>query len=219
MKRGGIAATFCDLDETLYPGLSIKDASSWFLQKGYLSRWNYLKIAWWIMLKKLGRLDDEAAFAAGVGLLAGWQEIRFKKAIGEAYAAVLRPKLRPAIYKQMVTWKKRGPVVLVTETLAPIAETFARDLGADAVIATQLDVQNGRLTGKLVGPVMRGEAKLSALRAFAEREKIDLRASIGVGGQIEDTPLIVSCGQGIVINPNNALACVARQAGWKILRV
>lgn len=218
MGKAGRGAFFCDLDETLYPGLSIKDASRWLLAHGYLSKSNYLRIAWWLFLKRLGKLDDEAAFAVGVKLFAGWKIDDFEQAVAKAYTDALRSKLRPAVYGYVASWKKKGPVILVTETLAPIAAAFARDLGADEVIATELEAVDGRLTGRLAGPVVHGEAKLAALRAWAARQKIDLHQSIGVGGNVEDTPLIASCGRGIVMNPDDALARLARAAGWEIFR-
>jgi putative phosphoserine phosphatase/1-acylglycerol-3-phosphate O-acyltransferase len=219
MEKGGKGATFCDLDETLYPGLSIQDASRWFLAQGYLSKWNYLKIAWWILLKKIGHLDDEAAFAAGTQLFKGWTAAAFTKAVHKAYVEDLRPRLAPAVYAAVARWKQRGLVVLVTETYAPIAEAFARDLGVDAVIATTPEVKKNKLTGLLGGPVMRGEAKLAAIRDWAKEHRVDLRESTGVGGTIDDAPLIISCGRGIAVNPDDALARVARSAGWRIERI
>jgi phosphoserine phosphatase len=116
------------------------------------------------------------------------------------------------------TWQQEiGPLVIATQTLQPIAELFAKDLGAVAVFGTAIEVKNGIVTGRLAGPVLHGAAKNAAVTAWATEQGIDLAQSVAVGGRLDDVPLLKLTGQATVFRPDRALRHLAEQQGWKII--
>lgn len=210
---------FCDLDETIYPGATIKDVGAWLLHRGELSRLLYLKILWWLVLHKLGRLDDVAAFQEGVKLLAGWPAATLAERAALAYQQALRPRLPQKIHHYLKEWKKIGPLVLATESLDLVAQPFVHDLGFDDLLATRLEVTGGVVTGRVAGSVLKGETKARLVRDWCHRHQIDLAQSLAVGGRVDDAPLLLLTGRAIMINPDRPAQRLAKEHGWEILQI
>ncbi|MBI4175138.1 haloacid dehalogenase-like hydrolase [Candidatus Berkelbacteria bacterium] len=208
----------CDLDHTLYPGATIKDFGRYLARRGKIRVTGYGKILWWLFLKSIGHLNDAAAFAAGVNLLRGFREVDLQAELERAYHRVFQPRLGQAIPALVKTWQAEiGPFVIATETLQPIAELFGRDLGATAVLGTAIEIEDGRVTGRLAGPVLQGAAKNAAVREWAEQHGIDLAQSVAVGGRLDDVPLLKLTGRAIVLHPDRSLRHLAEHQGWQII--
>ncbi len=216
MPRG---AVFCDLDKTIYPGESIRDTGAWLIGQGYLPKLTYLKIGWWLVLRKLGRLTNEEATKRGIALLTGWTETELHDRFSAAFQGATAPRLSSAARDLVTKWKQLGPVVLVTATQRLIAEPIAAALGFDEVIATELEMINGLASGRLTGPLLEGTAKNQAVTVWAKAHQIDLAASWAVGATLEDVPLLSLTGHGMVVNPSPEVRLLANQAHWEIVEL
>lgn len=212
-------AVFIDVDETIYPGSTIKDVGRYLLDQGKLSHRIYFKLIWWLLLRKLGRLNDEKAFGEGIKLMTGWRFVDLERDARAAYAAILEPRIPERVWQLARTWRKHGPLVLATESLRTIVAPLAEDLNAAGVLATDVEVRNGVLTGRIKGRVLRGEAKNAAVQEWARRHNIDLAESYAVGARLEDEPLLALVGYGIVINPDRSMTRLAQKRGWEIIRL
>ncbi len=73
-------------------------------------------------------------------------------------------------------------------------------LGIDYLYANELDIQDGVVTGKVVGEIVDGEMKASLLRKLAEQENIALEQTIAVGDGANDLPMISIAGLGVAFN-------------------
>lgn len=209
-------AVFVDLDETIYPGLTIKDTARWMLAHGYLSKWAYLKILWWLFLRSIGRLNHEAAFRGGAELLKGYRNDELQVAIREAYERFLKPKLSGELRQHIRTWKRRGRLVLATESLGPIARAFAEDLGFDDVLATELEIKSGVVTGRLAGSPLFGNEKVRAIEAWANEHDVRLEKSLAIGGKLDDLPMFESVGGVIIYEGDEATIQFAHKKGWHV---
>jgi len=70
-------------------------------------------------------------------------------------------------------------------------------LGVDYVLANELEVVDGKVTGKVKGEIVNGERKAAFLRELAAKENIDLRQVIAVGDGANDLPMLALAGLGI----------------------
>ena len=77
---------------------------------------------------------------------------------------------------------------------------------------------DGDYTGRPGGPFTYREGKAEAIRELAEREGIDLAASWAYSDSESDLPMLRAVGHPVAVNPDAALARVAREEGWEILR-
>jgi len=210
-------AVICDMDETIYPGATAKDAGRWLLKHGYLGPTIYLKIIWWMVLRKLHLLNHEGAFAEAVAHLRGYKIGHLEKIMGELYREDLAQRISPAVRALVKQWERHGDLAFATESLAVIATPMAADLGGQTVLGTELEVRDGVVTGKLGGPVLRDEAKARAIVHWAAENDYDLTKSIGVGGRPEDASLLELVGHPVMLNPDAAARKLAQQKGWEII--
>lgn len=72
----------------------------------------------------------------------------------------------------------------------------------DYVYANELEVENGKLTGRHVGDIVDGKRKAELLRLIAQVENVDIRQTVAVGDGANDLPMISIAGLGIAFLPN-----------------
>jgi len=92
-------------------------------------------------------------------------------------------------------------------------ERLQARLGIDYVYANELELVDGKVTGKVAGAIVDGERKAALLREIADREGIDLEQVISVGDGANDLPMLSIAGLGIAFR---AKPVVKRSAGQSI---
>ena len=119
-------------------------------------------------------------------------------------------------------------IVLVSGTIQPLAHLVAKSLRTRLaaltnapihldVLATGLEIQNGRFTGRLAGPPVCGAQKASAIEACAAARRLELAASFAYGNSILDAYMLARVGHPAAVNPSFVLEWLARLRGWPIL--
>lgn len=141
-----------------------------------------------------GELDFAESLAERVATLAGTPDTVFAEAYG-------RVRLSPGIRELVAAVHERGGKVGVVsggfhEVLDPIAE----DLGLDFWRANRLEVADGRLTGRTVGPVVDGSVKARSLREWAEESGIPLSATVAIGDGANDLEMMGVAAVGVGYN-------------------
>ncbi len=95
-----------------------------------------------------------------------------------------------------------------TAVIAPLVA----DLGLDFAAANELEVADGRLTGRVVGPVIDRPGKADALRRFAEEAGVPLSQTVAVGDGANDLDMLATAGLGIAFNAKPVVAAAADTA-------
>ncbi|MGB1244273.1 MAG: phosphoserine phosphatase SerB, partial [Porticoccaceae bacterium] len=85
-------------------------------------------------------------------------------------------------------------------------------LGVDYVYANELDIENGLVTGKVVGDVIDGQRKADLLRELAQREGLVLEQVIAVGDGANDLPMLNIAGLGIAYQAKPLVKASAKQS-------
>jgi phosphoserine phosphatase len=99
--------------------------------------------------------------------------------------------------------------------LAPLARVIAKHFrGAVGVCATELEVRDGRWTGRLAGEHLSGAAKVRAIRSLARKHDLLLARSYAYGNDVADGPMLDAVGHAVAVNPSKHLARVAIDRGW-----
>lgn len=91
---------------------------------------------------------------------------------GEDFARTLERRLRPEMTSQVAWHRDEGhELVIVSASLMAYLAPFARDHRFDHVIAVEMEVdENGRLTGALASPNVRGIEKARRLTRWLDGE-------------------------------------------------
>lgn len=87
-----------------------------------------------------------------------------------------------------------------------------KKLNVDYVHANELEIENGKLTGKVTGRIVDGARKAELLEEIAAKENIRLEQTIAVGDGANDLPMLSKAGLGIAFRAKPIVRESARQA-------
>lgn len=141
-----------------------------------------------------GELDFEQSLHERVRCLAGLDESVFD----EVRRAI---RLTPGARTLLRTVRRLGfSVAVVSGGFIEIVQPLATELGIDRAHANKLEVRDGKLTGRVDGPVVDRAEKARALRRFAEAEGLPLSRTVAVGDGANDLDMLATAGLGIAFN-------------------
>ncbi|WP_455934314.1 phosphoserine phosphatase SerB [Neisseria sp.] len=166
-----------------------------------------------------GELDFEQSLRKRVALLAGLDE----RVLEEVYENVLQ--LSPGAEFLLEACKRNDvKFMLVSGGFTFFTERLQRRLGLDFHFANVLEVENGKLTGRLKGRIIDAQAKTDLLREYRERLGLASWQVVAMGDGANDIPMILEAGFGVAYRAKpkteaNADACVRfggleRIRGW-----
>ena len=84
--------------------------------------------------------------------------------------------------------------------------------GIDYVYANQLEIVDGKLTGRYLGDIVDGKRKAELLRLLAQVENVDIAQTIAVGDGANDLPMLSTAGLGIAFHAKPKVVANAQQA-------
>ncbi len=84
--------------------------------------------------------------------------------------------------------------------------------GVDYVYANELEIEDGKLTGRHIGDIVDGRRKAELLRLIAQVENVDIRQTVAVGDGANDLPMISIAGLGIAFHAKPKVKETAKQS-------
>jgi len=137
---------------------------------------------------------------------------------------VMQPQLRPPAFDLVRQHQARGDLVaIVTATNEFVTGPIAAALGVDHLLAVQLEREaDGRWSGCIRGTPTFREGKVRRVHDWLADQglRLDDFAEVAVySDSINDLPLLELATEAVATNPNPALEAIARERGWRILRL
>ena len=219
---GEAAAAFFDLDRTLLRGASGPLIGEALVAAGLAPA---RRVPGQGLLYKVYDLVGETlpsmALARGAVLaVRGWSREAVREA-GRTAADRLESLVAPYARPLLDDHRRAGrPVVLATTTPHDLVEPLAERLGFDDVVATRYaEGDDGAYTGRLEGEFVWATGKLAAVRRWAERRGVDVRASWAYSDSVYDLPLLSAVGHPHAVNPDPRLHLVATLRRWPVLHL
>ncbi len=157
-----------------------------------------------------GEIDFKESFRRRVALLKG---------LKESALATITEKLPLAEGTEIVTTTLKSlgyKIGILSGGFTFVGQYLKDKLGFDYVYANTLDIENGVVTGKVVGNIIDGNKKAELLKMIAEKEGIKLEQTIAVGDGANDLPMISLAGLGVAFH---AKPIVQEKAGNTITSV
>lgn len=208
---------FFDVDRTLVAcntgRLFLKDLR----RRGEISFLRAIRAMGWIAKYHLSLIDLQDVAAAIVAQMRGWSEKDFAERCRSWVEEEILPRLLPAALRQIEKHREQGHLLAILSSspmyvTRPIAET----LGLDATLSTQLEVEGGQFTGKLLGPACYGAGKVHWAEQLGSAQALDLQSSFFYTDSYSDMPMLERVGHQVIVNPDPRLRRTAKQRGWKV---
>jgi phosphoserine phosphatase len=141
-----------------------------------------------------GEVDFEESLRGRVALLKGLDAAVLDKVYDEI---VVTPGARTLVR----TLRRLGyRFALVSGGFSHVTDRLAEDLGIHYARANELEIVDGRLTGRLVGPILDRAGKADALRYFASEVGVPEASVIAIGDGANDLDMLNAAGLGIAYN-------------------
>ncbi len=153
-----------------------------------------------------GELDFSESLRRRVGLLQGLDA----KVLGEIAA---RLPITPGAERLIRTLRSLDyRTAILSGGFSFFGEELKRRLGIDFMFANELEIEGGRLTGRVRGEIVDGARKAALLRQLAEQEGLRLEQTIAVGDGANDLPMLDAAGLGIAFHAKPRVRASAEQA-------
>ncbi len=143
--------------------------------------------------------------------------LRLEDGANALFDEELKSNLYPRALKCIETHRAAGHVVvLVSGSIRQIVTPVAEHVGADGILCTELEEEQGAFTGALKAGSLTGARKAEALKDFARLHQISLPLSHAYADSLDDVPMLDCVGHPVVINPEGRLRKLASDRGWSV---
>ena len=153
-----------------------------------------------------GEIDFIESFTERVALLKGLDESVMKE-IAENLP------ITEGVERLMFVLKRYGyKIAILSGGFTYFGNYLKQKYGIDYVYANELEIVDGKLTGRYLGDVVDGKRKAELLKLIAQVEKVDIAQTIAVGDGANDLPMLSTAGLGIAFHAKPKVVANAKQS-------
>lgn len=153
-----------------------------------------------------GEIDFCESFKERVALLKGL-DVNVMKDIAENLP------ITEGVDRLMSVLKRAGyKTAILSGGFTYFGEYLKKRFGFDYVYANELEIEEGKLTGRYVGDIVDGKRKAELLRLIAQVENVNIAQTIAVGDGANDLPMLATAGLGIAFHAKPKVKQTAEQS-------
>ena len=153
-----------------------------------------------------GEIDFCESFRQRVALLKGLDESVMRE-IAESLPVT------EGVDRMMQVLKRAGyKTAILSGGFNYFGNYLKQKYGFDYVYANELEIVDGKLTGRYVGDIVDGRRKAELLRLIAQVENVDIAQTIAVGDGANDLPMLSTAGLGIAFHAKPKVKANAEQS-------
>lgn len=213
-------AAFFDVDNTIIRGASAFHIARGLKQRGYFRTRDILRFGWeQVKYLVLGESQEQmkAVRSEALSIIKGWSVAEMAQIAEEVYDELLAMRVFPETKALIDEHRAQGHQVwFVTASPIEVGRLIARRLGATGALGTVPEHKAGHYTGRLVGDLLHGEAKVGAVQKLASRSGLRLEDCFAYGDSMNDAPMLSSVGHPCAINPDSRLRRHAKRLDWPV---
>ena len=220
-----IAALF-DCDGTLYSAQYGRGLMKYATQRGkkWAVRRYFASMVPFLALRKFKWIAEENFHRPLTSrmpwMIKGMTESEFRELSECMFKEYLLPTERKEVIARLREHQSKGhAVLLVSAQLTPSLEILGNLYEAHGVVGTQVEVKNGRYTGRIVPPVITGADKDRYARQYFSSHNIDVdwEASYAYADSITDTGLLNMVGHPVAVHPDAKLYELTQSRNWEMI--
>lgn len=212
-------AAFFDLDKTIIATSSAYAFGREFMHNGLISHSDAFQMsvskATYMMA---GHSSDQMDNTRDqmTNLIAGWDVAEVTRIGNEAMHTVVTPAIYAEARELIEQHRNQGfDVIIISASASHLVRPIAAELGITRIIATELEVVDGKFTGNIL-QYMKGDAKAQAMEDLAEERGYDMENSYAYSDSATDIPMLSLVGHPVAVNPDRPLKKWAQENGWEI---
>ncbi len=199
-----------DVDRTLVQGYTERLFFRYLVRRGLISVPQALAFLGQLARRPQDRFQDKS-------YLGGLKVEEVVRLARRCYREDIIPRVSAAGLACVLEHQGRGhAIALLSGSLSVLLAPLQEELGADWLIATELQGENGRFTGEIAGLHPRGPNKLWLLQELSRTQGFDLSAAYAYGDHFQDSYLFRYIGHPVAVNPSWRLKLKARKHHWPI---
>ena len=213
-------AAFFDLDKTIIAKSSTLAFSREFQAGGLISRRAMLRSAYAQFVFFTGgadhdQMDKMRQFMSQ--LCAGWDVATVREIVHDTLNNIVEPLVYDEAVSLIEEHRLEGrDIVIVSASGAEVVEPIGEMLGADRVIATRMEIVDGKYTGN-IDYYAYAEEKARAIEHLAATVGYDLSESYAYSDSVTDVHMLEVVGHPFAVNPDRELRRIATSKGWPVL--
>lgn len=212
-------AAFFDLDRTI---IRVNSAILWAKherKRGFISRRQLARSLMWSALYHLSLVDMERAYEEAVSHYRGSCPLEMDRLTRDWFYREVVPHTRPGALEAIAWHRAQGhPLVLLTSASSFEAEVAMEHWGFDAWIANEFPVQDGKIAGSFVSPLVYGDGKVHHATRYAQAHGVSLERSYFYSDSYSDRPMLEAVGEPRVVAPDPRLRRFAARRAWPVLQ-
>jgi HAD superfamily hydrolase (TIGR01490 family) len=214
-----MALAIFDLDNTLIAGDSDHGWGEFLVAKDKVDRDHYRKMNDLFYADyEAGRLDIMAYLEFSLAPLAAISMVELNQLHREFMQQVITPLRLPKAEALVEKHRRAGDRLLViTSTNRFIVEPICQTLGIEELLATELEIIEGRYSGKIVGVPTYQNGKVERLKLWLTEHNESLAGSYFYSDSINDMPLLLEVANPVAVDSDDALTDEATTRGWDII--
>jgi HAD superfamily hydrolase (TIGR01490 family) len=199
-----------DVDQTLVQGNTERFFFRYLVRQRLISLSQALAFLSQLARRPQGRFQDKS-YLSGLAV----EEVAC--IAGRCYQEEIAPRVSQEGLACLVEHQVQGhAVALLSGSLAVLLTPLKEELGADWLIATELQRLNGKFTGEIAGLHPRGRNKLFLVQDLSYTHGFDLSHAYAYGDHIQDAHIFRCIGNPVAVNPSWRLRLEARKHHWPI---
>jgi HAD superfamily hydrolase (TIGR01490 family) len=209
-----VAAVF-DVDRTLVPVTTTERIFIRYLLRNRVLGPRAVLNTLGFMARQFPRVSPFEAIRRQRAYLAGQPLEKMRRLARACFETEIKPRISRAGLDAIREHKEQGHVVvLLSGSLDFLLEPMQEYVGAGHLIAAHLEVEHGKLTGRIVGDFPYGTYKAVLIRHFAEQHGLDFSRSYAYADHHTDHEVLRLFGNPVVINAKEKMLEIARREGW-----
>lgn len=214
-----VSLVLFDLDNTLIAGDSDHLWGEFMVQQGLVDATSYrARNDEFYLAYQRGELDIEAYLNFSLEPLARFSLDELECYHQQFVQELIQPLRLPQAEALIADHQAKGDLVaIITSTNRFITQPIAELLQVEHLMATELEMDQQRYTGRILGQPCYREGKIHHLEQWLKANPHSMENAYFYSDSINDLPLLSAVDNPVAVDPDAELEAHARSQGWPVI--